>query len=107
MYGPVRTVVWQGSAGNRCPYADLTPKPDMCLHISGELPNPSRMAARGIAMGEEEAASADLERLCQGISPSVATCTYPATVRCTSCKKWFCDAHAEDGPWHPCMLYDQ
>ena len=24
MYGPVRTVVWQGSAGNRCPYADLT-----------------------------------------------------------------------------------
>ena len=24
MYGPVRTVVWQGSAGNRCPYADQT-----------------------------------------------------------------------------------
>jgi len=24
VYGPVRTVVWQGSAGNRCPYADLT-----------------------------------------------------------------------------------
>jgi hypothetical protein len=22
VYGPVRTVVWQGSAGNRCPYAD-------------------------------------------------------------------------------------
>ena len=22
MYGPVRTVVWQGSAGNRRPYAD-------------------------------------------------------------------------------------
>ena len=21
MYGPVRTVVWQGSAGDRCPYA--------------------------------------------------------------------------------------
>ena len=48
-------------------------------------------------MGEEESASADLERLCQGISLSVGACTYPATVRCTSCKKWFCDAHAEDG----------
>ena len=22
MYGPVRTVVWQGSVGDRCPYAD-------------------------------------------------------------------------------------
>ena len=22
VYGPVRTVVWQGSADNRCPYAD-------------------------------------------------------------------------------------
>src|SRR6266481_5451625 len=25
VYGPVRTVVWQGSAGNRCPYADQCP----------------------------------------------------------------------------------
>lgn len=24
MYGPVRTVVWQGSAGDRGPYADQT-----------------------------------------------------------------------------------
>jgi hypothetical protein len=24
VYGPVRTVVWQGSVGNRRPYADLT-----------------------------------------------------------------------------------
>jgi hypothetical protein len=28
VYGPVRTVVWQGSAGNRCPYADLTGSSD-------------------------------------------------------------------------------
>src|ERR1035437_6660253 len=28
VYGPVRTVVWQGSAGDRCPYADQTP---LCL----------------------------------------------------------------------------
>jgi two-component system, chemotaxis family, protein-glutamate methylesterase/glutaminase len=25
VYGPVRTVVWQGSAGDRCPYADQDP----------------------------------------------------------------------------------
>jgi hypothetical protein len=58
-------------------------------------------------MREEESASADLERLCQGISPDVGACTYPATVRCPSCQKWFCDAHAEDGQWHPCMLPGQ
>jgi hypothetical protein len=55
-------------------------------------------------MGEEVAGSADLERSCQGISTDATPCTYPATVRCASCKKWFCDAHAEDERWHPCML---
>ena len=29
VYGPVRTVVWQGSAGNRRPYADLTRYPSI------------------------------------------------------------------------------
>ena len=29
VYGPVCTVVWQGSAGNRCPYADQRPLPHM------------------------------------------------------------------------------
>jgi hypothetical protein len=29
VYGPVRTVVWQGSAGDRRPYADLTSKPEV------------------------------------------------------------------------------
>ncbi len=29
MYGSVRTVVWQGSVGDRRPYADLTGKPDV------------------------------------------------------------------------------
>ena len=28
VYGPVRTVVWQGSAGDCGPYADLTGKPE-------------------------------------------------------------------------------
>ena len=28
MYGPVRTVVWQGSAGDRRPYADLVGNPE-------------------------------------------------------------------------------
>jgi hypothetical protein len=29
VYGPVRTVVWQGSAGDRGPYADLTGYPSI------------------------------------------------------------------------------
>ena len=29
MYGPVRTVVWQGSAGDRRPYADLVGNPEV------------------------------------------------------------------------------
>jgi hypothetical protein len=28
VYGPVRTVVWQGSAGDRGPYADPTGLPE-------------------------------------------------------------------------------
>ena len=55
-------------------------------------------------MGEKTDESADLERLCQGVSLGYAACTYPATVRCTTCSRWFCDAHAEDEQWHPCML---
>ena len=33
VYGPVRTVVWQGSVGDRRPYADLVTQ---CLRILGE-----------------------------------------------------------------------
>jgi len=29
VYGPVRTVVWQGSAGDRRPYADLVGKQEV------------------------------------------------------------------------------
>jgi hypothetical protein len=47
-------------------------------------------------MEEKENESADLERLCQGVSPGDAPCSYPATMRCTICMRWFCDAHAED-----------
>jgi hypothetical protein len=57
-----------------------------------------------MSMGKKEDNSSDLERLCQGISSGSATCTYPATVHCRMFKKWFCDAHAEDERWHPCML---
>ncbi len=57
-----------------------------------------------MSVGEKENESADLERLCQGISPGYAACTYPATVRCTTCGRWFCDAHAEEEQWHPCVL---
>jgi len=56
-------------------------------------------------MGEKEDESdANLERSCQGVSPGYAACTYPASVHCTTCMRWFCDAHAEDAQWHPCVL---
>ena len=55
-------------------------------------------------MGEKEYKGADLERSCQGSSLSHAACAFPATVRCPTCSKWFCDAHAEDELWHPCTL---
>lgn len=48
--------------------------------------------------GEEQ------ERPCQAVSPKEVICGFPATVRCTICNKWFCEAHAEDELWHPCAL---
>jgi hypothetical protein len=48
--------------------------------------------------------SEDVERSCQAVSPNDEPCDYPATVHCASCGRWFCDAHAEDVEWHPCML---
>jgi hypothetical protein len=61
------------------------------------------MAAGGVPVGEEKSEREDLERLCQGVSPINEPCKYPATVHCATCGRWFCDAHAEDDEWHPCM----
>jgi len=60
VYGPVRTVVWQGSAGNRRPYADLPAKganfriadnPDRILSLDfsglGVLRASAQVALRG------------------------------------------------------------
>jgi hypothetical protein len=55
-------------------------------------------------MEEKEAESNDLERLCQAVSPNDEPCDYPTTMHCAKCGRWFCDAHAEDEEWHPCML---
>jgi hypothetical protein len=41
VYGPVRTVVWQGSAGDRRPYADLT------RHSEKACVNASKIRDRG------------------------------------------------------------
>ena len=46
--------------------------------------------------GEEEKGSANLERLCQAVSPNDEPCDHPATVHCATCGRWFCVAHAED-----------
>jgi hypothetical protein len=53
---------------------------------------------------EKESDTADVERLCQGVSPGDEPCDYPATVHCSTCGRWFCDAHAEDEVWHTCVL---
>jgi hypothetical protein len=36
VYGPVRTVVWQGSVGNRCPYADQVCLSDSANQVSDQ-----------------------------------------------------------------------
>jgi hypothetical protein len=36
VYGSVRTVVWQGSAGDRCPYADQT-RQCLLILVAGRL----------------------------------------------------------------------
>jgi hypothetical protein len=51
----------------------------------------------------DESEGPDLGRLCQGVSPNDEPCNYPATVHCPTCKRWFCDAHAEDKAWHSCV----
>ena len=55
-------------------------------------------------MEDEELKSADLTRVCQAVSPNDEPCDNPAKVRCTSCGRWFCDAHAGDEEWHSCAL---
>lgn len=44
------------------------------------------------------------ERVCQGVSRNDEPCDFPATVHCSLCGQWFCDAHAEDDEWHACKL---
>jgi hypothetical protein len=41
VYGPVRTVVWQESAGNRRPYADRLPT----TNLPGPIPSESLFVA--------------------------------------------------------------
>jgi hypothetical protein len=55
-------------------------------------------------MEDKEIASADLKHFCQAVSPNDEPCYNSATVRCTRCGRWFCDAHAEDEHWHSCAL---
>ena len=63
MYGPVRTVVWQGSAGDRRPYADLTGKTEVILklalmgHCPGRHPSRLRAGARGPQLFQQRARS--------------------------------------------------
>jgi hypothetical protein len=55
------------------------------------------------AMDQSASENEGYERPCQAVSSNNEVCGFPATVRCTTCEKWFCDAHAEDEQWHPCV----
>ena len=67
--------------------------------------------AQGTALQDEKTSTAaaegkqweiwDLGRMCR--SRNGEPCTCEATVHCPTCEGWFCDAHAEDEKWHPCM----
>jgi hypothetical protein len=50
---------------------------------------------------ETQAEYSNLVHLC---SRFAERCSYEASVHCPKCGKWFCDAHAEDGNWHTCVL---
>jgi hypothetical protein len=66
------------------------------LHLLSEPTNAVRMAARGFAMGQEAAEDADLGRLCQGISPSVAACTDPRRYTAPRARSRSTNNHDED-----------
>ena len=62
MYGPVRTVVWQGSAGNRRPYADqtgLSPSTLKCQQTESNLPSQVSLRDNFRLARQNEAAGAD------------------------------------------------
>jgi hypothetical protein len=69
------------------------------LTVRGRAPG---VATQGVPMEEKQLKRADLERLC--VSRNDEPCSRPATVDCSNCGRWFCDAHAEDEQWHPCAL---
>ena len=60
-----------------------------------------KRAKPSTATEETQAESSNLVHLC---SRYAERCSYEATVHCPKCGKWFCDAHAEDGNWHPCVF---
>ena len=55
-------------------------------------------------MEQKDPEPADVQRLCQGVSPGDEPCDSPATVHCSTCSRWFCDAHADDEMWHSCVV---
>jgi len=55
-----------------------------------------------LAMAPDTILESSAKRLCQGVSPNDEPCGYPATVHCPICKRWFCNAHAEEEDWHSC-----
>lgn len=60
-----------------------------------------KLAKPSTATEETQPEYSNLVHVC---SRYAERCSYEATVHCPKCGKWFCDGHAEDGNWHPCVL---
>jgi hypothetical protein len=111
-------------AQNVTPVAQADPTPSITIPAGGSTNGDSAKASANDAIantahaesqayrpalkGTPDAAeakpseSAEPGRMCR--SHNGERCTCEATVHCPTCGAWFCDAHAEDDQWHPCLL---
>lgn len=97
----------------RAPVLNLTNDESAKRSVNEAMGNMVRedFEAHGTALQDAEPSTAvegkqseiwDLGRMCR--SRNGEPCTCEATVHCSTCGAWFCDAHAEDEKWHPCVL---
>jgi hypothetical protein len=72
VYGPVCTVVWQGSAGDRRPYADQTG-----LSETGQLPTPAASPALIPSVSRATSAVSGFRRPAGSAAPDVRRAALP------------------------------
>lgn len=103
----------KGDLSVRVPVLDLTNDEPAKSSVHEAVGNVVRedFEAHGTALQDESSSTGaegkqseiwDLGRMCR--SRKGQPCTSEATVHCPTCGAWFCDAHAEDEEWHPCVI---